>query len=210
MLRPNIMLFEKLGIAAFLNCKCANTSVKDSLFKASGYPTDNIHADHDYAQYVTTEYVYDTGAKFKKIGLIRNPYERLVSAWADKINKRWKPRFTGYGMTRYMPFDEFVNVLTSKPPVQEIDSHFRPYSMDMFYKGCELPTIYVRFEHLHEDWKKVQAISKIPLPDLPHLTISEHKPWQEYYNMTLYKKVSQYYKLDFWHFHYERVDKCSQ
>jgi len=200
---PNNILSPQLGLAFFLNCKCANSSVKYAIFEALGLSLEKLHSHRTDVQIVSKEYIYKHCQNMPRIGLIRNPYDRLVSGYSDKIIKRWKPYLAKHGMYPNMSFSEFVDCVVNTDP-NHINQHFRPLHIDMVHDGIMVPDMFVRFEWLHYDWQRVRDISKLPLPMLPHLTKSQHKPWQSYYNTVLYKKVREDYKIDFELFNYER------
>ena len=160
---------------------------------------------------------------YKKVMFSRNPFERILSAYKDKLSsakgkelyqkmfgrdimRRKRPNATkeelntGYGVT----FAEFISWLVDIENVLALDPHFRP--IHMLSKPCVLKYDFLgRFETLHEDIDYVlQKMFKLNTTD----NLSFHRMSKEtnnsvigqYYNnipSSDVKKLIEMYKLDF-------------
>ena len=120
-----------------------------------------------------------------KFTLVRNPYDRIVSAW----------RF--FEQTKYMPFEELVNydfTLLS----EALNYHF---AVPQIIGGMNYV---MRFETLQESFVELCNILSIPGSKLWHLRKSNHRPYKTYYNAELADKVYSMFEEDFRYFGYEK------
>lgn len=192
------------GLAFILNAKCANTSVKRACVDAMGLECEDDKPGRVLEYYSAEEILsVKREAGLKIVALVRNPFDRLVSFYADKIcGDIFLPRWRDLGFEHNMPFWECVRIISETPP-HEADQHFRPLWIDCTVKGKLIPDFYVRFESLTSDWAFVQGISRKKLPDLRRLNASTRKHWSHYYTVLSMERVRRYYHKDFVSFHYE-------
>lgn len=127
-----------------------------------------------------TEGIYRTAA------IVRNPYDRLVSTWACRMDKTL--RASHYGK-KYPPctFDEFLARLPT------FDQNTTP-----MHKGLpDKIDFLIRYENLKEDWKRFGEWLGIELPTLLHENKSSRGPWEEYFSDDQLDTVYQIYEQDF-------------
>jgi hypothetical protein len=114
--------------------------------------------------------------KYLKIGIYREPVDRLMSCWRDKMKRHF---FKGFkfvnGLRPGMNFNDFAKVVCDTP--DEIsDGHFR--SQSCFYIKGEifLPDIFVDFDDLPFGWAMARrAVKKHCGKDIPGLPVGKRK-----------------------------------
>lgn len=195
---PNNILISKYKTIAMLIPKCANESVKYAFIDALGLN------EHPRRAFPTASKEMAGGLRDKGwfvFTIVRNPFDRLVSCWADKLqaDKMFKP-FKRYGLWHKMTFDAFIERIAQMQD-HECNQHWRPMSYDLLGKGEVVPAFVGRFERLAEDWKVVQE--RCPVSDLRHANKSNHKPYREHYTPRLRDLVARRYAKDLGVFGYE-------
>lgn len=108
--------------------------------------------------------------------VVRNPWDRLVSAWTDR-GKDIAPKVTYFG--------EFVRWVAEQDQ-ETMDAHIRPQ-----YIGMEpYPDLIIPFDYMKDMLKDIGL-------EIPHTNLSQHKEWQHYYSDELKAIVRQTYQRDF-------------
>lgn len=91
-----------------------------------------------------------------KFCFVRNPYDRLLSAWLDKVVRTGglRPRFEAkLGREGPVSFADFVAVIRDEP-LAEMDTHYAPQAYVTFQDMIAYDFI-GRFESLHHDLHRV-------------------------------------------------------
>jgi glycosyltransferase involved in cell wall biosynthesis len=150
-----------------------------------------------------------------KFAFVRNPWDRIVSCYLDKIKENdnfendnfergvYKPFLKIGEFKAGMSFDEFVKTI-SKIPDSIADSHFRSQYLAIIDNSGNLVVDFLgRFENLESDFKIV--CKKIGLKfDLPHIRKSiGRKHYSEYYTNETKEIVEKRYKKDIEKFGYK-------
>lgn len=112
--------------------------------------------------------------KGKKIAVIRNPYDRLVSCWEDR-----KQDFGDKG------WDEFIGHVCETSD-EVINSHARSQYLHL----DPWPDILIPFEKVNEQFASLGI-------ELKHANKSVRKPWESYYTKEQLKRVRKRYAEDF-------------
>lgn len=201
MIRPWVH-FPEYNIALAFMPKVANTSMKMAFAELKGMTQFSksqigIHS-HFRGMSPQDISVFDC----PKFIFVRNPFDRLVSAWQSKlIDKEKHPSWDQYGMYHGMPFKEFAERVCEIPDEQS-DHHFRSQTFEMKHNGQYLNDLKVRqFEYLGTGWLDIQAL--IPgLPDLNVWGASHKEDYKLYYSEALINLVSVRYKGDLQKFNY--------
>lgn len=156
--------------------------------------------------------------RYFRFTFVREPVERIVSAYIDKICRdtphrrrffeRWAP---DQDSDTIMSFDTFVSLLHEMPNirtrdwpwpwhVQRYDKHWRPQSALIFWGEIQYDLIgcMARFE---DDWKKVCAAIEYPIPDKwishrYHETGAQDRI-AELVTPAIRKKLEEIYSVDF-------------
>jgi hypothetical protein len=139
-----------------------------------------------------------------KFAFVRNPWERLVSAYIDKIQgdsllqgsqlKNYKKK--------YNTFNKMVQFIKSAK-LEELNEHFN--SQINLLPLNKLDFI-GKFENLQEDFNIICDKIKIPRQKLPHQNKSKHKHYTEYYDDETRAIVAEKYRKDIEYFGYDFGD----
>lgn len=184
----NIPLYGS-KVVFFLVAKAANTSIKIALAEYLGLSTNNIHRQHERISACDAVNLKD----FLKIAVVRNPWDRVVSVYYQKIIGNGASSLHKLGFHPSMTFKEFVKKVCGAPGVTE--AHIRPQTMQMFCGDRFVPDFIIRMENLKRGWRYVQKI--IPgIPDLEVCNRCEHPPYRECYTEETRRLVEDFYAND--------------
>ncbi|MEJ5255869.1 MAG: sulfotransferase family 2 domain-containing protein [Acidimicrobiales bacterium] len=131
-----------------------------------------------------------------RFGFVRNPWDRLVSCWLDKV----------VGPTDYwsgtplkgLPFDEFVHHIATWD-LDTCDRHVRRQSALLPPRGLDFIG---RFEHLAEGIEQVADRLGIPAELPQRNTSADRDTYHAYYTPELAELVSRLYAPDVARFGY--------
>ncbi len=149
---------------------------------------------------------------FFKFCFVRNPYERLLSGYLDKITRpteqrTWLAQKIGLRneIDHEMTFAEFVSVICGQHP-REMDNHWRPQYYQTF-QGKMKYSFVGRAETLLDDFRFVGNEIGIDIDqylrvETRHAQRSKSK-LAKYYDVDLQEMVAEKYRLDFETFGYE-------
>lgn len=195
MVNLNIIL-PKYKVIFFLAGKSANSSIKTAIKKMQGQERP-IHTGH---KYISACRAKEKGG-FHKIAIVRNPWDRFVSCYYQKIVGPKPAQLVKMkGIYKGMPFGKFVNAV-NKLPKDIKEQHIRPQSMSMMCGNDFVPTWVIKLENIKAEWPELQNI--IPIPDLVPRNVSEHPPYRECYNDKTRRIIAERYADDIEIFGYE-------
>lgn len=150
-------------------------------------------------------------ANYTTAGMVRHPFDRFVSCWADmrrphRVHLVTRNRLNGRpvkGMRAGLSIDEFAEVVARQP---QQNRHFIPQHV-WLHVGGRLPDHVIRYEHLREDWQLMQQMFP-ELPDLPteRHNVCEHGPWEEEMTPAACEILRPVYQKDFEIFDYADSD----
>lgn len=184
--------------------KVANTSLKSALL-ASFQPDVSRHNPHAADVPYRTIRPNRIGAEapgFCHFAVVRNPYDRFVSFWADKIDgDGMTGGLEALGFRRGMSFEAAAR-RASEIPDEATDPHIRSQAFLLADDHGRLrPDLLLRFERLHEDWRLLQHVTRrrtgAELNSLPRRRVSEHDTYLEYYDDETKAVIRQRYAQDF-------------
>lgn len=145
------------------------------------------------------EYVSQNGAlkyPYFKFAFVRNPWDRLVSCYADKVIGGYKFNYHGMKFAG-MEFKEFAKLVCSINDNRS-DGHFK--SQHTFIKHNI--DFMGRFENLANDLDVVRSKLGIGIKE-EHLMKSKRKTYEDYYDEDLKEMVGDRYKEDISKFGYK-------
>jgi hypothetical protein len=201
--------------------KVACTSIKNTLIDIKGLSIKDPMAIHsqsrstDYRKFSLNKKEYN----YFKFAIVRNPFERLVSCFNDKVksfrqhNDRYHfdtrynrivlSWFAGKPITKETTFNEFTKIV-SRVPDWIAEPHFK--SQASFLKNSRdqlIPDYIGKLEELPDSWQPIkQAIS---VSDLPRFNRSEVDRWSEYYtSVKMVDLVAERYQKDIAAFDYHK------
>jgi hypothetical protein len=166
--------------------KVACTSFKTAFAQLLGLGLQNGHRDPHRVRYPSPLPIHSLHPwlypGFYRFGFVRNPWDRLVSCYRDKIRNevdgythftirpgvanclaRWSVFVPG------MSFEDFVGAVATIPD-SEADEHFRSQHTFLTNGRGELEADFVgRYERLADDFQIVQRKTGLPDIELPRL-----------------------------------------
>jgi hypothetical protein len=137
-----------------------------------------------------------------KFTFTRNPWDRLVSCYFDKVLRNKIKLYIGgrYRFTKNTTFEQFASAVCEIKD-ENSNSHFKSQYTFMVCRGKLIPNFIGKFENLYNDWQTIRMF--IPaLPKLPHRMATKHRPYKHYYTKDLWEKVRRRYQHDIELFNY--------
>jgi hypothetical protein len=195
----NTIVCHKHRLIYFVTARVASRSIRRALsdeelsifcFKLHG----GIFLDRK-----TQQRIPDYFENYTKIGFVRNPWDRLVSAYHFIVTQEeLRYNFFGSKSTEFRIFCQ--NVL--RQPQSKIICYVRPQCLLLPNKdsvGFELDFL-GRFERLDDDWGILKK--QFGLPRLTHLRKTIRKHYSKYYDDRTRDQILNYYRLDIQNFGY--------
>jgi hypothetical protein len=151
----------------------------------------NCPGKHFSATELRDLYGAATWDSYFKFSFVRNPWDRLVSWWANVDSKRPAfergdrlNQFQTYVLGRAQTFDEFL--ANCGDEIDDIDGKKWIYRNQIDYLSDSGGSILVdfvgKFESLRDEFAKAMEKSGAEPVDLPHVNQSERRPYRDYYN----------------------------
>ena len=125
---------------------------------------------------------------------VRNPFDRLVSCYEDKVrkpvqhngqyffssdyNKVFLKKLLGAAFHADMSFDEFVRLVARIPDIIA-DGHFKSQYSSLYRNGRRVPHFVGKFENLIDDWQRLA--DKFGFPGLTANNRTKRLHWMDYY-----------------------------
>lgn len=189
--------------------KAACSSVKYIIAELPEYQNHvdlgNIHSPKNFKYLINREISNPKYKDYFKFTFVRNPWDRIVSCYVDKILNfpddnlisvyQWyKPKMT---------FEEFVEGVAMTPDIYS-DTHFKSQSCFVVNENNELIVDFVgKLETLDADFKIVCEKLGIENQKLPVKNPSWKKNYKEYYTEKTMKIIAERYETDIRIFGYE-------
>lgn len=220
-LATGVAILLKAQAAVYVEVpKVACSSIKIALAGLSGIDLTTVAGDPHKVRFPTAT-PSQTGSAlypgFYSFAFVRNPWDRLVSCYRDKILGQasdftlFDPtRGIAQCLTRFdifqagMPFDQFVDAVAGIPD-DEADDHFRSQHTFVTNTLGDIGVDLVgRFERLASDFQRVCQTLGLPSLPLP-LTqaVRPHKNYMQYYTLRTRGIVASRFREDVRLFAYE-------
>ncbi len=161
------------------------------------------------------------GCKYFKFCFVRNPWDRLVSCYVDKIQLK-TPADPEYNngvriwlnksfrcQTGELDFENFVEKITKISP-ELGERHFKPQSCYITTKEGNLFVDFIgKFETLQDDFNLLCAKINLSPRRLGHFFLTKRPHYSSFYSESTKKLVEKYYESDIRLFNYkfERVSE---
>jgi len=112
-------------------------------------------------------------ARYFKFAFVRNPWDRLVSEYEFILRR---PQHGRHGhVNQLRNFGEFIHMQIPRPDAYQVN-------MLCDKKGRLLMDFVGKMELLDDDWKTVCDRLGIPHQPLPFRKVTQHQPYQDYYD----------------------------
>ncbi|WP_072239604.1 sulfotransferase family protein, partial [Campylobacter coli] len=185
--------------------KVAGSSIERVIYQTDKWLVGHVKAS-DYVKFDKNK--FESCFSF---GFVRNPYDRVVSAYHYLKNDSPAPLDIEWGRLHInnLTFEEFVLRLQDEYFRKKIllKNHF---SFQYKYLCDENMNILVnfvgKFEQLENDFKKILNILHRK-DSLVHVNKSKHLNYRSYYSLQTYKIIREIYRDDFEIFDYDLEDK---
>ena len=136
-----------------------------------------------------------------KFAFVRNPYDRLVSAYHDfkysEGHQSW-----AYPIQQYSTFKDFALNLDNSPCREFI--HLKPQFEYLELNGRLGVDFVGRFEKLDEDFQKIKSLLNVEMKPLENHRTSAHEQYEEYYDEQTKEAIHRLYEKDFQELGYEK------
>lgn len=136
-----------------------------------------------------------------KFGFVRNPYDRLVSAYHDFKNSKGHQSWS-FPIQRYATFKDFAMNLHDSPCRDFI--HLQPQYDFLEYENKIGVDFVGKFESLQDDFKVAQDLIGVEAKRLDKHRTSYHNNYESYYDLETRHAVYTLYQKDFEAFGYEK------
>lgn len=128
--------------------------------------------------------------KYFKFGFVRNPWDRMVSCYFNKVASKSYPPFRKcFGMT----FTEFVKHL-EKRDLESGDCHIRLQCR--FFPALEQMDFIGRIENFTEDFQYLMTILGLNTADIPRKNSTSHDHYSTYYTEETRDIIERLYQED--------------
>jgi len=192
-IRTRVIVSPRYRVAYLRVPKVANTSIRHALEDGRQERIDIRRLRNRYPEHLSFTFV-------------RNPWDRLVSTWSDKIRteKLNNANFVegvhkgfvkrGYPMRAGMPFREFAEFACSLSDAK-IEKHLKSQCWFIVRNGAIVADFVGRAESISEDWKQLcERVGEFIA--LGHHKRSERAAYQAYYDDALRDRVAERYEGD--------------
>jgi hypothetical protein len=228
-LKYHIHVFDEIRAVYVENPKCGCTTIKKTLasmligeeFSSSflhnrqKFPSREVKFTADFVE-LPDNYLLFTS--------VRDPYERILSGWLNKIDNSKKSDFVSYerdwlcaqsGLPRdaKIPFENFLEIISSIS-TQDINAHFK-LQWYQTLSPCITYDKIIRLEYFERDLTKLTEHLFPTWSDKPFFNYLEENPGHStfarnhianYYTFNAFKIVNKIFEIDFIKFGYPQID----
>ena len=158
----------------------------------------NIQADAEHT--IWCHYHSQRYKDYFKFAFIRNPWDRLVSCWTNKVIRYNYFKFSNEMRGKYQNFNNFVGYV-EKLNVHSCDQHIRMQSSLIDLNSID----YIgRFEKFEYDLRQIFQILGLRVNNIEKINESiNRRSYREYYDDQLRDRVENVFKKDIQIFNYK-------
>ena len=178
---PNNLVLTQHPLAFMLLPKVANTSIKAAVLQSIGIDAGYAGLNHFMSQAMRNAHIFRIKSKQElagsdrfKAAFVRNPYDRIVSCYKDKVLRNHHRAFDKYDIPHGCSFDYFVRRISDIPD-DKADQHFRSQYHELYYQDKLVPDFVGKFESLNDDWSRLNSLIDLDLSPLPHHNKTDDK-----------------------------------
>ena len=193
--------------------KVACTAIKHALM--GGLVDDSLHSDNVMDIHTLTAKYRKSSLtmkdkKFYKFAFVRNPFERLVSCYKDKVQREIQHNNRYYFDTGYnqvliknlfgsqfnssMSFADFVKLVCKIPDFLS-DGHFKSQYSMLYKHGNLVPDFVGKLENMEKDWEIIA--NRCHCGKLKTVNRTDNEDWMSCYTSeNLVESVAARYKKD--------------
>jgi len=154
-----------------------------------------LHADQALNCHYPSKLYYD----YFKFAFVRNPWDRLVSCWKNKVLKSNLYNFSEDERLRMKEFRNFVEYV-SKLDIKHCDVHLKLQSELIDLNNIDFIG---RFENFNDDLNEVLNKLEIEIDEIEKKNVSNFgKDYKDYYDEELIEIVARIYSKDIMLFSY--------
>ena len=191
-IRYNLTISETKNFIWFRVAKVGTRTIMHLLVDAGV----ELSAEHSNDCYYPVNLYKD----YFKFGFVRNPWDRIVSCWLDKIVSKNAFRFSQEQHEELQTFEKFVDYVRDNVDLEYGNRHMRLQSRlidlnQVDYLG--------RFESFSADLQEVMRILDIEGEIKTRNASQREKDYRTYYSDRVKEKVAELYKRDIQLFNYE-------
>ena len=194
--RSNIVIHDKKFVFMMLK-KCGSVTMGKIMLESLGHKELEGEEVDRVLSTLSHFNRYEVDAlDYTKVVWVRNPFNRLVSGWFDRIHLiRNEDTMSWYGVPNTISFLDFIDWVCSIPD-EEMNVHFKQQTADITINGRLVPNVVMKLENLTEEWEQLQ--SKFGwLAELKyHANKSNKGDYRSYYNYETIEKVKSRFKDD--------------
>jgi hypothetical protein len=155
----------------------------------------NLDAEHPFF----CHYPEKLYSEYFKFAFVRNPWDRLVSCWKNKVIDSNYFEFTEEKLQDMQSFENFVGYVQSKD-IEDCDQHIRLQSKLVDMNNVDFIG---RFEKFEEDLGKVAQMIGIEYKKTRKNMSKQKSSYVDYYDDRLQNIVADIYRKDIHIFQYE-------
>ncbi len=183
--RYNITISEQKKFIWFRVAKVATRTI------LAHFKRENVQFTAEHPMQI--RYPVNQYQSYFKFAFVRNPWDRLVSAWKNKVVDSNLLQFDETTRTKMLDFSNFVEFM-SMIDVSTCNPHFRAQSALIDLNNIDYLG---RFESFDADFSEICLLLDVPAERIDRENVSpDRKPYDDFYADDTRQKVARIYRKD--------------